>query len=63
MKTWRHGEMEAWRHGDMETSNGKRKLSRFSLICLQFAHRVNGSLSFVWLLKKEQTEVIRLQTD
>ncbi len=34
-----------------------------SLICLPFAHRANGSLSFVRLLMKKQTEVIRLQTD
>jgi hypothetical protein len=68
--TWRHGDMEIWRygdmdtwthgHGDMETSNGKRKPSRFSLICLPFAHRANGSLLFVSLLAKKQTEVICL---
>ncbi len=30
---------------------------------LQFAYRTYGSLSFVCLLTKKQTEVIRLQTD
>ncbi len=40
-----------------------RKPRRFSLIPLPFAHRKNGSLSFVWLLTKKQTEVIHLLTD
>jgi hypothetical protein len=44
-------------------SNGKRKPRRFPLFRLQFAHHANGSLSFVRLLIKKQTEVIRLQTD
>jgi hypothetical protein len=34
--------------------NGKRKLRRFSTIRLPFAHRANGSLSFVRLLTKKQ---------
>ncbi len=37
-------------------SNGKQKIRRFSLIRLPFAHRANGSLSFVRLLTKKQTE-------
>ncbi len=44
-------------------SNGKRKPRQFSLIRLPFAHRANGSSSFVCLLTKKQTEVIHLQTD
>ncbi len=43
-------------------SNGKMENGRpgdFSLILLPFAHCANGSLSFVHLLKKKQTEVIR----
>ncbi len=65
METWKHDEMETWRHGHgyMETSNGKGKPRKFSLILLPFSHRANGSLSFVSLLTKKQTEVIRLQTD
>jgi hypothetical protein len=60
--------MEKLRQGDigdmdMETqSNGKRP-RRFFLIRLPFAHRANGSLSFVRLLTKKQKEVIRLLTD
>ncbi len=62
---WRHGDMETRRHGHVESSNGKWKwkLRRFSLIHLLFAHCENGSLSFVRLLMKKQTEAIRLQTD
>ncbi len=41
--------------------NGKRKPRRFSLIRSLFAHRANGSLSFVRLLTEVQLEVIRLQ--
>jgi hypothetical protein len=63
MGTWRHGDTETQRRGDMEKSSGKRKTSRFSLIRLPFAHRAKGSLLFVRLLTKKQTEVIRLQTD
>jgi hypothetical protein len=44
-------------------ANGKRKPSRFPFIRLPFAHRANGSLSFVRLSMKKQREVIRLQTD
>jgi hypothetical protein len=33
------------------------------LICLPFAHRANGSLSFVRLLTKKQMEAICLQLD
>jgi hypothetical protein len=77
METWKHGKMETWRHGDMDmetwtlrhgqgdvgTSNGKQKPRRFSVIRLLFAHRANGSLPFIHLLTKKQTEVIHLQTD
>ncbi len=70
----RHGNMEKWSHRDMDmetwtwilknqTEYGKRKPRLFSLIHLPFAHRANGSLSFVCLLTKNQTEVIPLQTD
>ncbi len=38
-------------------STGKPKPRQFSLIRLQFAHRANGSLSFVHLFTKEQTSV------
>ncbi len=41
-------------------SNGKRKPRRFSFIRLMFAHRSNGSLSFVCLLSKNQTEDVCL---
>jgi hypothetical protein len=41
--------------------NGKLKPRRFSLILLPFAHRANGSLTFICLLTKKQTEVICLQ--
>jgi hypothetical protein len=44
-------------------TNGKQKPRRFSLIYFPFAHRKNGSLSFVRKLANKQTEVIRLQTD
>jgi hypothetical protein len=43
--------MESWRH---QTENGSP---------LPFASRENGSWSFVRLLTKKQTEVLRLQTD
>ncbi len=43
--------------------DAKRKPMRFSLIRSQFAHCANGILSIVRLLRKKQTEVIRLQTD
>ncbi len=46
-----------------QTENGKREPRQFSLIRLPFAHRANGSLSFVCLLTKKQMEVIHLQTD
>jgi hypothetical protein len=41
-------------------SNGKRKPRRFSFIRLPFAHRANGSLSFIRLLAKNQTEDVCL---
>ncbi len=47
----------------VSNKNGKRKPSRFPLICLLFAHRANGSLSFVRLLTKKETELIRLLMD
>jgi hypothetical protein len=37
----------------------KRKPRRFSLMYLPFSHHVNGSLSFVRLVTKKQTEFIR----
>jgi hypothetical protein len=45
----KHGDMETWRNGDMkfkkeQTENGTRW---FSLISFLFAHRANGSSSFV----------------
>jgi hypothetical protein len=71
--TWRHG------HGDMDMvqtvelkyrgiltfqqqkmENGTQAIF---LIHLTFAHRANGSLSFVRLLTKKQMEVIHLQTE
>jgi hypothetical protein len=59
METCRHADS---RHEDMdmETSNGKWKPRQFFLIRLPFAHRANGSLSFVRLLTKKQKKVIRL---
>jgi hypothetical protein len=60
-KCWRHGDMETLRDGDkdMETSKGKRKRKpgRFPLICVPFAHRANGNLSFVRLLTKKLTKL------
>ncbi len=52
-------DIETW-HGDMEfqTGNEKRKPRRFSLIRLPFGHCANGSLSFVHLLTKKETERI-----
>ncbi len=47
----------------VSNGNRKRKPRRFSLTRLPFAHRTNGRLSFVRLLTKKQTEVMRLQTD
>ncbi len=44
-------EMETWKHGNMGTSNGNGRPGDF-LNLLQFAHRGNGSLSFVGLLPK-----------
>jgi hypothetical protein len=41
----------------------KTEAMQFSSIRLRFAHRANGSLSFIRLLRKKQVEVIRLQTD
>ncbi len=42
-------------------SYGKWKPWQFSLIRLPFAHCAKGSLSFVCLLMKKETEVIHLQ--
>jgi hypothetical protein len=44
-------------------SNGKWKHRQFSVIRLPFAHRANGSLSFVRLSTNKQMKVIHLQTD
>jgi hypothetical protein len=46
-----------------QKENGKRKPRQFFLIRLPFAHHANGSVSFIRLFTKKQTEVIRLQTD
>ncbi len=46
-----------------QTENGKQKPRQFFLIRLLFSNSANGSLSFVRLLTKKQTEVISLQTD
>ncbi len=61
VETWRFGDghigdMETWRNGDidMKTSNGNRKTKLFFLICLQFAHHANRSLSFVCLLMRNE---------
>jgi hypothetical protein len=43
-----------------QTEDEKQKLRRFSLNSLPFAHRANGSLSFVRLFMQKQTEVVRL---
>ncbi len=59
METWRHGYMETWIHGYMgtwrhehgymghQTDKRKRRPQRFSSFRLPFAHRGNGTLSFV----------------
>ncbi len=44
-----------------QMENGKWKPRRFFLICLSFPHHANGSLLFVRLLTKKETEVIRFQ--
>jgi hypothetical protein len=70
METWTHGEW-TWRHGIqilgnsefLLQNNGKTEAGKWKmifLICLTFAHRANEGLSFVRLLTKKQTEVIRL---
>jgi hypothetical protein len=43
--------------------NGKWKPRQFSFIRLPLAHNANRSPSFIRLLTKKQTKVIRLQTD
>jgi hypothetical protein len=43
-------------------SKGKRK-TEAQENCLPFTHHANRNLSFVRLLTKKQTEVIRVQTD
>jgi hypothetical protein len=73
IEAWRHGSMETQWHGDTVAcrhGHGDIKLKKengspadFSLIKLPFAYHANESLSFVCLLTKKQTEVIRLQTD
>jgi hypothetical protein len=47
----------------METSNRKQKMKAqaISLIRLLFAHRANGSLSFVHFVTEKQKEIIRRQ--
>jgi hypothetical protein len=67
METRRHGHKKwTWRNGHGDTdkktwtwnfkkSMGKRKPRRFSLIRFPFAHRANGSSSFVRLLTKKTT--------
>ncbi len=78
MERWRHGhrdtDMESWtwRHEIkiLGTSGILRQKIKWKtetranfLMRIPFAHRTNGSLSFVHVLTKKQTEVIRLQTD
>jgi hypothetical protein len=55
-ETWRHWDMDTWRHGDIKR---KQKPRQLCLICFPFAHHANGSLSFVCLLTKKQTELIQ----
>jgi hypothetical protein len=62
METRRNGNMDM-ETGKHQSGNGKRKSRRFSLIRVLFAHCANRSLSFVRLLTKKQTEVMRLQID
>ncbi len=59
IKAWKHGNMQTWRRGhrDMvmepwghQTENGSPR--RFLLICLRFAYRENGCLSFVPKINK-----------
>jgi hypothetical protein len=47
----------------LQTESVKWKTRRFSSIRLLFAHCANGSLLFLRLFTKKQTEVIRLQMD
>jgi hypothetical protein len=71
MKTWRSGDMETWRHGDrnmefwciIQKGKWKKEVGprRFFLTRLLFVHHAIGSLIFVRLLMKKQTEVIHLQ--
>jgi hypothetical protein len=62
MEKWRHGDMRHGR-GDMETSNRKWRKEAWAIFLNPFAHCANGSLSFVRLLAKKQTEVICKQTE
>jgi glycyl-tRNA synthetase alpha subunit len=41
----------------------KMEAKAISLIHSSFSHHANGSLSFVRLFTKKETEVLRLQTD
>jgi hypothetical protein len=63
METWSRGDMETqWRLGNVEIGD-MDNIKRKTIFLNPFAHRANESLSFVRLLTKKQTEVIRLQTD
>jgi hypothetical protein len=56
---WRNGDMETYRHGHIDiTQKGKTEAQTIFLICSQLAHHANGSLLFVRLLTKKQTEII-----
>jgi hypothetical protein len=59
METWIHG------HEDIETSIGKRSMEAQATFLNPFTvcSSAKGSLSFVCLFKKKQTEVIRLKTN
>ncbi len=56
-ETLKHTDTETWRHQTENGSTGDFPIS------LPFVHYVNGNLTFVRLLQKKQTEVIRLHTD
>ncbi len=65
-ETWRDEEIEKWRHEDMEKwrngtikgkmENATTEAQAIFLHLFLFAHRANGSLSFIRLLTKQQTD-------
>jgi hypothetical protein len=54
MESWRNGDIESWRHGDIKR---KTEAQTIFLNLLLFAHRANGSLSFVRLLMKNKRKL------